>query len=445
MRARVGSFWTAALVLAGSYGCTAKDAAPEPVHPSERAWSALETVEQTQLSLLVQAARDPEGNAMVVWDDLEGKVRAQRYDAASETWSSSALLDEDNPEDAAAPSVAVDGAGNAMAVWQRQSQVDDRRSVWTSRYDVRAGRWDEAVLIENSELVLVPQIAMDHAGNAVLAFTVAALDAPVATAHYDAERGTWSAAGPLAPSHGLRQGAPRVALAPGGDGIAVWMAGDLETATIWTARHDTSSHAWSDARAISPAADMAMPTDVAINEAGAAIALWVQRTDERFAVWTSRSEAIGSDWTAPERIDLDEGGDALLPQVALDRVGNALVSWSADDGTRQNVWANRFSVAEGRWLGAELIESGDSDAFAPRVGSDAEGNVFAVWTGEGPSGQSPRARWYAVADAAWGPVQELHSAASGESGPLELSVSLDGRALAIWSQDGSSLVAKHFR
>lgn len=51
-------------------------------------------------------------------------------------------------------------------------------------------------------------------------------------AHYDAESGTWSAAGPLAPSEGLRQGGPQIALSPGGRGVAAWVDGDLETSAI---------------------------------------------------------------------------------------------------------------------------------------------------------------------------------------------------------------------
>ena len=47
-------------------------------------------------------------------------------------------------------------------------------------------------------------------------------------------------------------------------------------------------------------------------------------------------------WGSATLIETDNAGDALYPQVALDTDGNGLAVWEQSDGTRQNIWANRY-------------------------------------------------------------------------------------------------------
>ena len=46
-------------------------------------------------------------------------------------------------------------------------------------------------------------------------------------------------------------------------------------------------------------------------------------------------------WGSATLIETDTG-DAQYPQVALDTVGNGLAVWQQSDGTRNNIWANRY-------------------------------------------------------------------------------------------------------
>ncbi len=47
-------------------------------------------------------------------------------------------------------------------------------------------------------------------------------------------------------------------------------------------------------------------------------------------------------WGAAALIETDNAGDARRPQVAFDGNDNALAVWYQSDGTRYNIWANRF-------------------------------------------------------------------------------------------------------
>ena len=78
-------------------------------------------------------------------------------------------------------------------------------------------------------------------------------------------------------------------------------------------------------------------------------------------------------------IETDNAGNAFDPQVAIDTNGNALSVWRQSDGTRYNIWANRYTAGTG-WGTAALIETDNAgDASSPQVAIDTNGNALAVW------------------------------------------------------------------
>jgi uncharacterized protein GlcG (DUF336 family) len=116
-----------------------------------------------------QVAVDPSGNAVAVWRQHDGTyytIYSNRYDALSGTWGVTAQAIEGNTGGAYAPQVAVDPAGNAVAVWY---QDDDMYwSIYSNRYDALSGTWGTAQLIEsNAGDAYFPQVAVDPMGNAV--------------------------------------------------------------------------------------------------------------------------------------------------------------------------------------------------------------------------------------------------------------------------------------
>ena len=103
---------------------------------------------------------------------------------------------------------------------------------------------------------------------------------------------------------------------------------------------------------------------------------------------TSPTTNNGVDTTAPTAkawgmatlIETDNAGGANRPQIAVDASGNALAVWTQSDGTRTNIWANRFTAATSSWGTATLIETDNlGDAFGPQIAFDASGHALAVW------------------------------------------------------------------
>jgi hypothetical protein len=122
----------------------------------------------------------------------------------------------------------------------------------------------------------------------------------------------------------------------------------------------------------------AFSPQVAVDPNGNAVAVWRQSDGTRANIWANRFTPSAG-WGVAERIETDDAGDARNPQVAVDPNGNAVAVWHQSDGTRRNIWANRFTPSAG-WGVAERIETDDAgNASLPQVALDPNGNAVAVW------------------------------------------------------------------
>ena len=112
------------------------------------------------------------GNAMALWKQFNGvnfDIWANRYDVGSDSWGTATLI-ENSSQDASEPWVAMDNSGNAMAVWRQSDGVDPNPSIWANRYVVGQG-WGTATLIElNPGFASFPHVGFDNSGNAIVAW-----------------------------------------------------------------------------------------------------------------------------------------------------------------------------------------------------------------------------------------------------------------------------------
>jgi hypothetical protein len=262
-------------------------------------------------------------------DDLSGNGLAADYTWSFTTrdggWGSAELIEIDNAGDAYNPQVAVDPAGNALAVWEQSDGT--RYNILANRYTTGSG-WGSPELLET-----------DNAGDA--------LDPEI---DFDAD----------------------------GNAMAVWRQSDGTRYNIWANRY-TAGSGWGSAALIeTDNTGGAQNPQIAVDAAGNALAVWIQFDGTVYNIWANRYTA-GSGWGSAALIETDNAGSAHNPQVAIDPAGNALAVWTQSDGTRDNIWANRYTVVGG-WGSAELIETDDTgNALVPEVAVDAEGNALAVW------------------------------------------------------------------
>jgi hypothetical protein len=230
-------------------------------------------------------------------------------------------------QDAEGPRVAIDAAGDVTAVWR---YFDGAHGVVQSATRPAAAGFSAPLnLSDNSQNAALPDVAMDSAGEAIAVWTRSN------GANFIVQQSSSSAGGSFAAPQDLSAAGqdatnPRVAMDSAGEAIAVWTrsngASYIAQATIGT-----------PAGSFSPPADLSAPggdaldPEVAMNGAGDATVVW-RRFDGANYIAQAANSRLSGPFSTP--VDLSAPGqDAVSPQPAIDSAGDATAAWSRSDGT----------------------------------------------------------------------------------------------------------------
>ena len=137
----------------------------------------------------------------------------------------------------------------------------------------------------------------------------------------------------------------------------------------------------------------AMHPQIAFGGAGLATAVWEQSYGTGLGVW-ARQFTPGTGWAPAVRLETNTIESAVSPRVAMDTAGNALVVWLQRDGTHYSIWANSFIAGSG-WGGATQLDAGGLGSMADlRVAMDAAGHGVAAWINLGAAASPIHAAQY---------------------------------------------------
>lgn len=190
--------------------------------------------------------------------------------------------------------------------------------------------------------------------------------------------------------------------------------------------------------------DAANP-QVALAVSGDVVAVWERREGSRADVWANRFDALAG-WEAAQAIEPDVVGSAYAPQVAmLNARGEALAVWAQASGGRTDVAANLFTKGVG-WGGPVLVNTTTAgDARPPALASDGAGTAIVVWTQSDGVHDHVWARHWS--DSGWSDPELLETDAVADARDARVAMDSRGNALVLWQQsDGAadSTWARHF-
>ncbi|MCC6993051.1 MAG: choice-of-anchor D domain-containing protein [Deltaproteobacteria bacterium] len=330
-----------------------------------------------------RVAVDGMGNVFALWrqQDATGRysIYASRF-AAGSGWSASPTLVETvNGTHASAPSVVADNAGNATAAWAFDDAAGGDRSVYANRYVAGAG-WGTAAPIENYPANRPAQAVMlagTGGGKAIAVFQV--FDGTFERIHASTYLpGTGWDTGGFIENEGSNQemngfgGA--MAMNASGDGLIVWGNGASEVRAVRIQNGIGLTPGGRLASTFSPAVcvDGAANAIVTASGTGAVAARHtlagafapldilgastsatpvVCDTDGNAIAVVSNPNILRAHrfrastlmWgTTPTTIDNMTGVVPVLSTVAIDGSGVVTAVWGQFDGTRYNLYFNRF-------------------------------------------------------------------------------------------------------
>jgi uncharacterized membrane-anchored protein len=390
-------------------------------------WGKAQVIESNdEHALSPQVAMDGEGNAIAVWNTWDGtlySIWSNRY-VVGEGWGLATPIETDDMS-AEFPQVAMDGEGNAIAVWQQSD--GSRFSIWSNRYVVGEG-WGLAQPIETEIFgASSPQVAMDRDGNAIAVWEQADGTQWNIWSNRFAVGVGWGVAELVETNDGSAYH-PQVATDGDGDAIAVWFQWDGSRFSIWSNRFDFGE-GWGLATLLETDDSYALSPQVVMDGDGNAIAVWQQLGN----IWSNRY-VVEDGWGDAELIENEDvNGD--LPQVAMDGNGNAVAVWNQWDGTLYSIWSNRYVVGEG-WGLATPIETDNGDAMLPQVAMDDDGNAVAVWYQWDGTACSIFSNRYTVG-VGWDDAQLIETYNRYAYDP-QVVMDGEGNAVAVWHQwDGT--------
>jgi hypothetical protein len=261
--------------------------------------------------------------------------------------------------------IATDAGGRWIAVWHSSETLGDRLGDdWDILYSVSEDgvAWTPpAAVNRNAEIDsgddLSPSIATD-------------------------EKGTWVVAWESSDSLGATTGRDR----------DLFVSRSADLGKTWSAPVTLNSNAskdWGDDRSVR------LVTDAG----GHWMAVW-SSTDSLGSTVGGDSDILvalstdnGATWTPQTPVNSNAASDSgfdTSPDIATDRAGNWLVTWSSGDskggmiGTDRDILLARSSDFGGSWSASTPLNSNaasDSNSdWSPRLATDRRGNWVAVWT-----------------------------------------------------------------
>lgn len=372
-------------------------------------------------------AVDARGNAFTVWTQQDGAMRniwASRYEPGS-GWSAPYTI-EQNAALADSPKVAMDAAGNAIAVWI-QYQVG-APSLWASRF-TPAGGWETPELLElmDGSAAVLPRIAMNAAGHAVVAWYQQEAVANIYVNRYVPGSG-WQGVQSIE-TNPLPGYQPYVAVTPDATAVVAWRQRNAANLSDLAASSAALGGAWSTPVLLEAAAGTVETVDLAAAADGSVVAAWAQ-ADGQFQCWSSVFRP-GAGWAAGVR--LDAGAlPCLFPRVATDGVGGVHFTWHQDSGGTVGIWTR--SALRGSWSAAVSLTSG-TEALYPVIAADAVGNTLLVWMQDHGNGNYPAYASRRVAGGTWSTPRRLDPGTdTSVSAPPVIAMDASGSGIAVWPQ-----------
>ncbi|MEX2107730.1 MAG: PKD domain-containing protein [Solirubrobacterales bacterium] len=330
---------------------------------------------------------NPAGAAVVVADCKTGATAMRAASrTANGTWGTS--IEIPGSGSGKEPRVALDDAGNAVAVWAAES------STVQSSYKPVAGSWDAAPLQVSpvGDVALEPDVAISPTGRALAVWMRDRAPDPVVTVETQSRQGSGPWNGGLkvlttpitltTPVAVTGSGGPQVTMNSGGR-IAVWpqlVSGLAVLRNAWGSGSDFG--VWGEDAALHQASDGVYAVEapqVALDAQGRAVAVWraYKNPPGVFGVQAATTGFINGPWSPPTTLVESGGNSSTQPTVVMDPAGDALIAWEIG-GTVTAVSRPAGTALAGP--GVPISNLAHPGFLPPQIAMDVDGDGVVTWS-----------------------------------------------------------------
>jgi hypothetical protein len=255
----------------------------------------------------------------------------------------------------------------------------------------------------------------------------------------------WQSLGRLADST-QEASVPQVGVDGNGNAVLVWVqfdgthAGDDPATRCCSriqARTRTASGTLGPVESISPAGKNAGVPQVAVDPNGNAVFTWTLNNGTNDVIQVRRRSAAGA--LSKVKTISSAGQNAEESQIAVDPNGNAVIVWERFDGTNPagdccfRIQARR-RAATGTLSTTKNLSNAGQSSFSPQVGVDTNGNAVVAWTTFTGTKDDIQVR----ARTATGTLSALQTLSSKEAGQAAIADAPNGDSVITWVELGTT-------
>ncbi|QFZ87686.1 hypothetical protein GFK26_20700 [Variovorax paradoxus] len=415
-------------------------------------WEAPHQLEAaTTTSGDVVTAPDGQGNTVMVWPSkpdggfFEIRTAVQSADGG---WGSVSTLSASGNYHALFPQVRFDSQGNGLVVWTQGDGAGN--GVWSSRF-LKGTGWQTPIQLDQAfDAGYGASLAIDADGNAF------AVWGKRETQHANSDiwgarftsAGGWQAPVRLGSSANIgtydQAEQPQVAVDAAGNAYVLWVQRTSD-APVWVARYQIGS-GWQPAVSLGAVrlGDPYAPR-LAVSNSGQVMALWnsfIQQGggQDRFDLWWSTLATPGGSWTSPALLENDDAGYALNQVLVADSAGSFHAIWQQHASPSSSDLVYRRYTPGSGWNNVTTVSTTHNAFYSNRVPSlvaDRNGNLMALWggyrSGDGEGEAGTFARRYAAGEG-WRSTFRVGAAGHAPASSTSLAVQTDGTIVGSWME-----------
>ena len=284
-------------------------------------------------------AVDAQGNAYTVWEDTRNgdlDIYFAKLPSGSSTWSTNVRVNDLSSISQHDPAIAVDSMGNAYAVWTDYRDAISAE-VYYAKLPAGSDTWSaDGIVVASNYTERYPDVAIDGMGNAYAVWEIlhGAFEYNVLYAKLPVGSSTWETGGRVdTEGHATT---PAVAADEAGNVHIIWVHGWGPGSTdVYHASLAVGSDTWSANTRVndtSPGTVFASyfkPIGIAVDDLGNAYAVWAEARNQESDIYSAQLPVGGTAWSTNIRVNDDDLGlhPQTYPDIAVDTVGNLYVVW----------------------------------------------------------------------------------------------------------------------
>jgi len=387
-------------------------------------------------------------NQLGPWDFATGELLSSAIFVRAET--------PNLPDMLVSPVIATDGAGNAMLVWVQDEDAVSESVDPEIYYSFWNGiDWSDAAPIRDTELFENdPVVTFDATGNALALWMCNTADPSLGDtgtlneilSHQEICFSKWDGVTWSEPvfvtNDNVPDGLAAIAADNSGNAMAVWVR-DLDAdvltrddSELWFATWDGNS--WSIPRPLTSDIATDYSVDVAFDQDGNAIAVWIRDEDADINTIDDTeiyySEWNGANWSPPMPVTANEEKERS-PSIAFAPDGTAILTWASDlvigFENLERIYT-AIKPPSGIWTSPDIVTESPEMAESPTVNVDSRGIAMVVWRGyNGYDGDL----FYAMSDVNLGnwTIPRTLTDDDASSWLATTAIDSDNNALTIWA------------